>query len=137
MSGGTNSWTLSLGTASNITDNGGGYSLNMKGAGGTLVLSANDTFSGGTTITPERSRWPTRTRCKTALPRSTQSMASASPAIGTFCLGGLAGGGSFALSNASGGAFALQVGGNGANTTYSGTLGGAARWSKSAAARWS
>ena len=49
-SGGTNSWTLSFGTASSITDNGSGYSLTMDGAGGTLILSGSDSYYGGTTI---------------------------------------------------------------------------------------
>ena len=48
--GGTNAWTLSFGTASSITDNGGGYSLTMNGSGGTLILSGSNTYSGGTTI---------------------------------------------------------------------------------------
>jgi autotransporter-associated beta strand protein len=48
--GGTNSWRLSFGTASSITDNGGGYSLTMSGAGGVLVVSGSNGYSGGTTI---------------------------------------------------------------------------------------
>jgi autotransporter-associated beta strand protein len=48
--GGTNAWTLSFGTASSITDNGGGYSLTMNGAGGTLILSGSNTYTGGTTV---------------------------------------------------------------------------------------
>jgi autotransporter-associated beta strand protein len=49
-SGGTSSWTLSFGTASSITDNGGGFSLTMSGTGGTLVLGGSNTYTGGTTV---------------------------------------------------------------------------------------
>ena len=49
-SGGTNAWTLGFGTASSITDNGGGYSLTMNGTGGTLILSGSNTYSGGTSV---------------------------------------------------------------------------------------
>jgi len=45
--GGTNSWTLSFGTASSI---GGGYSMTMSGTGGTLILSGSNTYSGSTTV---------------------------------------------------------------------------------------
>ena len=45
--GGTNSWTLSFGTASSI---GGGYSLTMSGTGGTLILSGSNTYTGATTV---------------------------------------------------------------------------------------
>ena len=48
--GGTNSWTLSFGTASSITDNNAGLSLTMNGAGGTLILCGSNSYSGGTTI---------------------------------------------------------------------------------------
>ena len=47
MTGGTNSWTLSFGTASSI---GGGYSLTMSGTGGTLILSGSNSYSGSTTV---------------------------------------------------------------------------------------
>ena len=50
-SSGTNSWTLSFAAASSITDHGGGYSLTMSGAGGTLILSGSDSYSGGTLVT--------------------------------------------------------------------------------------
>ena len=50
ITGGTNAWTLSFGTASSITDNGAGYSLTMSGTGGTLVLSGSDNYNGGTFV---------------------------------------------------------------------------------------
>src|SRR5262249_15904005 len=46
------------------------------------------------------------------------------PGIGTFNLGGLAGGNLLTLSNTAGSAVTLNTGGNGANTTYSGNIGG-------------
>jgi len=48
--GSTNSWTLSFGTASSITDNGGGYSVTMSGSCGTLIISGSNTYTGGTFI---------------------------------------------------------------------------------------
>ncbi len=48
--GGSNSWTLGFGTASSITDNGGGYSLTMNGSGGTLILSGSNNYGGGTYV---------------------------------------------------------------------------------------
>lgn len=42
--------TLTFGTAGRISDNGGGYGLTLGGAGGTLILSGNNSYSGGTTI---------------------------------------------------------------------------------------
>ena len=47
---GSNSWTLGFGTASSITDNGGGYSLTMNGSGGTLILSGSNNYGGGTYV---------------------------------------------------------------------------------------
>ena len=45
------SWTLTFGTASSITDNGGGFSLTMSASNGTLILSGSDNYSGGTIVT--------------------------------------------------------------------------------------
>src|SRR5208282_1365769 len=50
MTGGSNAWTLSFGTASSITDGGAGYSLTMSGSGGTLILSGTNTYGGGTIV---------------------------------------------------------------------------------------
>jgi autotransporter-associated beta strand protein len=47
---GATHWTLSLGSASSITDNGGGFSLTMSGTGGSLVLGGSNTYTGGTTV---------------------------------------------------------------------------------------
>jgi autotransporter-associated beta strand protein len=47
---GTNSWTLSFGSAGGITDTGSGFSLTMSGTGGTLVLGASSTYRGTTTV---------------------------------------------------------------------------------------
>jgi len=50
--GSTNPWTLSFGTASSITQSGtGSYSLTMSGAGGKLILSGSDNYSGDTIVT--------------------------------------------------------------------------------------
>ncbi len=42
---------LAFGKSSSIVDYGNGYSLTMNGAGGTLILSGTDNYSGGTTVT--------------------------------------------------------------------------------------
>ncbi len=44
------SGTLAFGQSSSITDNGNQYSLTMSGAGGTLILSGSDSYSGGTNV---------------------------------------------------------------------------------------
>ena len=44
------SGTLAFDAASSITDNGGGFGLTMNGAGGTLILSGSDSYSGGTNV---------------------------------------------------------------------------------------
>jgi autotransporter-associated beta strand protein len=44
------SGTLAFGNSSSITDNGGGYSLTMNGAAGTLILGGSDTYRGGTNV---------------------------------------------------------------------------------------
>ena len=41
-SSGANPWTLSFGSANNITDNGAGFSLTMSGSGGMLVLGGTN-----------------------------------------------------------------------------------------------
>jgi autotransporter-associated beta strand protein len=51
-SGGTNSWTLSFGTAGSIAQSGSGScSLTMSGAGGKLILSGSNDYTGGTIVT--------------------------------------------------------------------------------------
>ena len=44
------SGTLAFGSSSSITDNGGGSGLTMNGAGGQLILSGSDNYSGGTSV---------------------------------------------------------------------------------------
>ncbi|MGO9108235.1 MAG: autotransporter-associated beta strand repeat-containing protein [Thermoguttaceae bacterium] len=41
---------LTFGSASSITDNGGGCSLTMRGADGTLIMSGSDNYAGGTFV---------------------------------------------------------------------------------------
>jgi autotransporter-associated beta strand protein len=49
--GNTNAWTLSFGTASDISQSGSGtFSLTMSGTGGELILSGTDTYTGGTSV---------------------------------------------------------------------------------------
>ncbi len=43
-------WTLSFGTASNITDNGNYLSLTLSASNGTLILSASNNYTGGTFV---------------------------------------------------------------------------------------
>ena len=47
----SNSWTLSFGTAGNITDKGRNSSLTMSASNGTLILSGSDNYTGGTLVT--------------------------------------------------------------------------------------
>ncbi|MGO9107658.1 MAG: autotransporter-associated beta strand repeat-containing protein [Thermoguttaceae bacterium] len=47
----SNPWTLSFGTTSSITDNGGNCSLTLSASNGTLVLSGSDNYGGGTIVT--------------------------------------------------------------------------------------
>ena len=49
-SSGANPWTLSFGSANNITDNGAGFSLTMSGSGGMLVLGGTNSYTGGTNV---------------------------------------------------------------------------------------
>ena len=44
------SGTLDFDSSSSITESGGGCSLTMNGAGGTLILSGKDSYSGGTNV---------------------------------------------------------------------------------------
>ena len=44
------SGTLNFGSSSSITESGDGCSLTMNGAGGTLILSGKDSYSGGTNV---------------------------------------------------------------------------------------
>jgi autotransporter-associated beta strand protein len=49
--GGTNSWTLSFGATGGIAQTGTGrYSLTMSGAGGKLILSGSNAYTGGTAV---------------------------------------------------------------------------------------
>ncbi len=47
----TGSGTLEFSNSSSIAETGGQRSLNMSGAGGILILSGTDTYSGGTIVT--------------------------------------------------------------------------------------
>ena len=48
---GDSSWTLSFGTAGDITDNGNQLSLTLSASNGTLILSGSNNYSGGTNVT--------------------------------------------------------------------------------------
>ena len=56
------SGTLTFGSASNIAGN--GKSLTMSGAGGTLILSGSDSYSGGTSVTAGTLILASETACR-------------------------------------------------------------------------
>ncbi len=136
--GGTSTLTLGTGSsassfAGTIADNnnGGGKMALVKIGLGTLTLSGNNTFSGGTTI----SAGMLQLGSAGAVQNSTVTLATTnglafSPGIGTFNFGGLSGAVSFALTDTGAGSVAISVGADGDSTTYSGVLSGGGSLSK-------
>ncbi len=118
----TNASTLTVGGV--IGDGGNGYGITKAGAG-TLVLNGADTFSGTTTINAGVAQLGNAN----AAQNSTVSVGTAnglafSTAIGSFTIGGLAGGSNEALTDVGAGAVTLTVGNNGSTNVYSGILSG-------------
>ncbi len=96
-----------------------------KNGSGMLTLGGNNTYSGGTNI----NQGVLQLASANAVSDSTVAVnanggLTFGTGIGTFNLGGLAGSGSFALSDTGGAAVALKLGSNNANTTFSGILSG-------------
>jgi autotransporter-associated beta strand protein len=127
-------------TADGVIDSGGFRMTNsgaIYGAGGltktgtgTLTLSRNNGYSGGTTI----SNGVLSLGNSNALKSSTLDYSSSGTisfgALTEVNLGGLQGLKNLALTNASGGAVALNVGGSNSSTIYSGALSGAGALAK-------
>ena len=117
-----------------ISGNGG---LTKSGAG-MLLLTAANSYSGGTTL----AAGVVQLGNANAVQNSTVTVNADnalvfSPGIGTFNLGGLAGGNALGTLDASSSAVTLSVGGNGQNTTFMGTnsFPPLAPWSRRARAR--
>jgi fibronectin-binding autotransporter adhesin len=138
--GGTSTMTLGTGGsassfAGTIADNngGGGKMALVKTGFGTLTLSGNNTFTGGTTINAGAGML--QLGSAGAVQNSTVTLLATnglafSPGIGTFNLGGLSGVSSFALTDTGAGSVAISVGADGDSTTYSGVLSGGGSLSK-------
>ena len=122
-------WNYSL-SSSGSGSIGGSGSVSINGPGNVAFNLANS-YSGATTI----NGGALQLGHSNALVNSTAVVNAAnglgfSGGIGTFKLGGLAGNGSFALSDAGGGPVTLQVGGNGATTQFSGNISGSGNLTK-------
>ena len=103
---------------------GGALGLVLSGTN-TLVLSAANTYSGGTMVNAGTLLFGNSGAGQSStVTVSAASSLAFSSGIGTFTLGSLAGTGSFNLADTGGAAIVLDVGGNGANTTYAGILSG-------------
>ena len=116
----------------------------VKGGAGTWILSAANSYSGGTTVNngllrldaANTSAGPTAINAgqlllnhANAVQNSTVTVGAANgllfgPNIGAFNLGALGGGGNLVLADSNSNAVTLNVGQNGASTTYSGVLSG-------------
>jgi autotransporter-associated beta strand protein len=116
--GSTNPWTLRFGTASSITDNNGGHSLTMSGSGGTLILSSNNSYSGGTIVTAGMLQLGNAKALGTGglmVNNGTVDLAGYSPGVSS--LSGLAG--TITNSNTSGSTLSVN---QAVTTTFGGTL---------------
>ena len=129
--------TVTLGASRNLTieastltvggvigDGGHAYGITQAGAG-TLVLNGADTYSGTTTI----DGGVVQLGNANAAQNSTVSVGTTnglgfSAGIGSFTIGGLAGGSNEALTDTAAGAVTLTVGNNGSANTYTGVLSG-------------
>ena len=118
----TTAGTLTVGGV--ISDGSNGYGITKAGSG-TLLLNGADTYSGTTTI----SAGVVQLGNASAAQDSTVSVGVAnglafSASIGSFTIGGLAGGSNEALTDVGASAVTLTVGNNGTTNTYSGILSG-------------
>ena len=110
-----------IGLAGVLSGSGGLNKVNP----GTLSLASPNTYSGSTSILAGTLVLAN----SNAVTNSTVNLLANNgleflPGIGTFNLGGLAGGNVLALSDTAGSPVTLSVGGNGASTTYSGNISG-------------
>jgi autotransporter-associated beta strand protein len=108
--------------ASTIAGTGG---FTTAGQVGKVILSANNSYSGGTTI----AAGTLQLGDASAVSNSTVTVSVVnsllfSSGIGAFNLGGLAGGSSFALTDVAAAAVTLNVGGNNSSSAYNGVLSG-------------
>ena len=107
-----------------------------KVGAGTLTLSANNTFKGGTTINAGAiTLGASGTLQNGAVTVNADNGLAFAAGLGSATLGGLSGSGKFALQDkaSSPAAVNLTVGGNGASTAYSGMLSGAGSVTKAGA----
>ena len=104
-------------------------SLNMTGFGTLTLLGAN-TYSGATTISGGTLALGNSLALQQSTLDTSGSGVLSLGSLAAVTLGGLAGPGTLALSNAASAAVALTVGNNNANTTYSGMLQGSGSLSK-------
>lgn len=97
----------------------------------TLALTGTNTFSGPTTITAGAIKLANAQALKNStVTVSANNGLTFQSGIGTFLLGGLAGGENLALVDSTSEAVALHVGANNAGTTYSGVLSGSGGMTK-------
>jgi fibronectin-binding autotransporter adhesin len=115
-----------------------GFGGSISGSGaltkmgsGTLVLSGSNSFSGGTAISQGALQLANPAALlDTTVAININSGLQFSPGIGTFYLGGLAGGNTLKLADTAGGIIGLVVGGNGASTTFGGAISGSGTLTK-------
>jgi len=114
--------TLTVG--GNVGDGSSGYGITKAGAG-TLVLNGADTYSGTTTINGGVVQLGNANAAQdSTVSVGTNNGLAFSAGIGSFTMGGLAGGSNEALTDTSAGAVTLSVGNNGSSNVYSGKLSG-------------
>ena len=103
----------------------GANALAIAGPGTVVLNNGGNNYTGGTTI----SSGTLQLANANAAPNSTISVGppgglTFAPGVGTFNVGGLSGGGPFALTDTGGSAITLQAGANNATTTYAGVMSG-------------
>ncbi|MGO9112170.1 MAG: autotransporter-associated beta strand repeat-containing protein, partial [Thermoguttaceae bacterium] len=95
-------------------------------AGGTMLLTGNNSYSGLTTLTAGAVQLGNANAVQNStVAVNVDNGLLFSSGIGTFNVGGLSGGNVLGLLDTSSSAVTLNVGGNGQSTTFSGTLSGA------------
>ena len=110
-------------TYSGVISGAGGLT---KSGAGMLLLTAANTYRGGTTLAAGAVQLGNANAVQySTVTVKTDNGLLFSPDIGTFNLGGLAGGNVLGTLDTSSSAVTLSVGGNGQNTTFNGTLSGA------------